>query len=78
MTTELETRDARNESLVKGQLPEALRLMLTIRVFDEHALAHPSCLNRKARSSPFRYGSILRVSTFWSGPDGISQEKIAS
>jgi len=39
MTTELETRDARRESLVKGQLPEALRLMLTIRLFDERALA---------------------------------------
>jgi pyruvate dehydrogenase E1 component alpha subunit len=39
MTTELETRDAPRESLVKGQLSEALRLMLTIRMFDEHALA---------------------------------------
>jgi pyruvate dehydrogenase E1 component alpha subunit len=39
MTTELETRDARGESLVKGELPEALRLMLTIRLFDERALA---------------------------------------
>jgi pyruvate dehydrogenase E1 component alpha subunit len=39
MTTELETRDARRESLVRGQLPEALRLMLTIRLFDERALA---------------------------------------
>ena len=39
MTTELETRDARPETLAKGQLPEALRLMLTIRLFDERALA---------------------------------------
>src|SRR6266851_6867911 len=38
-TTELETRDAQPETLVKGQLPEALRLMLTIRLFDERALA---------------------------------------
>src|SRR3984893_6993219 len=39
MTTELETRDARPETLAKGQIPEALRLMLTIRLFDERALA---------------------------------------
>jgi pyruvate dehydrogenase E1 component alpha subunit len=39
MTTELETRDARPETLTSGQLPEALRLMLTIRLFDERALA---------------------------------------
>ena len=38
-TTELETRDARPETLAKGQIPEALRLMLTIRLFDERALA---------------------------------------
>jgi pyruvate dehydrogenase E1 component alpha subunit len=39
MTTELETRDARPETLAKGQITEALRLMLTIRLFDERALA---------------------------------------
>ncbi|HLZ27393.1 MAG TPA: thiamine pyrophosphate-dependent dehydrogenase E1 component subunit alpha [Chloroflexota bacterium] len=39
MTTELETRDARPETLARGQLPDALRLMLTIRLFDERALA---------------------------------------
>jgi acetoin:2,6-dichlorophenolindophenol oxidoreductase subunit alpha len=39
MTTELETRDARPETLARGQIPEALRLMLTIRLFDERALA---------------------------------------
>ncbi len=39
MTTELETRDARRELLVRGELPDALRLMLTIRLFDERALA---------------------------------------
>src|SRR3977135_2922881 len=39
MTTELETRDARTETITKGQIPEALRLMLTIRLFDERALA---------------------------------------
>src|ERR1700736_1562578 len=39
MTTELETRDARPETLAKGQIHEALRLMLTIRLFDERALA---------------------------------------
>jgi TPP-dependent pyruvate/acetoin dehydrogenase alpha subunit len=40
MTTELETRDdARRETLAKGQIHDALRLMLTIRLFDERALA---------------------------------------
>jgi len=40
MTTELETRDdARRETLTTGQINEALRLMLTIRLFDERALA---------------------------------------
>jgi pyruvate dehydrogenase E1 component alpha subunit len=38
-TTELETRDARPETLARGQISEALRLMLTIRLFDERALA---------------------------------------
>src|SRR4030081_1267727 len=39
MTTELETRDARPETLADARIPEALRLMLTIRLFDERALA---------------------------------------
>jgi pyruvate dehydrogenase E1 component alpha subunit len=39
-TTELGTRDdARRETLVNGQITDALRLMLTIRLFDERALA---------------------------------------
>src|SRR3982074_3444485 len=38
-TTELETRDARPDTLANARLPEALRLMLTIRLFDERALA---------------------------------------
>jgi acetoin:2,6-dichlorophenolindophenol oxidoreductase subunit alpha len=42
MTTELETRDARpddEQALADARIPEALRLMLTIRLFDERALA---------------------------------------
>jgi pyruvate dehydrogenase E1 component alpha subunit len=39
MTTELETRDARRDTLAAGHIPDALRLMLTIRLFDERALA---------------------------------------
>src|ERR1700737_3247071 len=39
MTTELETRDAAPSPLEGDRLREALRLMLTIRFFDERALA---------------------------------------
>src|SRR4030081_795361 len=53
MTTELETRDARPETLADARIPEALRLMLTIRLFDERALALYRAGDMRGRTHPY-------------------------